>query len=238
MKNITNTEGITPTPEFITNQHTGKFFQILPNVYMIKGAKNDRGFNQAYAIKKRNREEYILIDAVDMATKEAVEDLLSNGHKIEAILLTGESVLQDAYADLQTISDDAGGAAIYIHSENTLKDDFPTKDLNGSNALINSYGLSIYELPGTDNAAVLIYLDQNGGILFTGDSAKGSPYGTDEYMFSRDTIDNKKKDFEVGESWIMFEQDFNYLFPRQGKPAVEVDAGTRSDILNKLRKGN
>lgn len=238
MKTLDNTTGITPTPKFIADQHTGKFFQLLPNLYMIKGAINDRGFDQAYAVQKRNKEEYILIDAVGLATKEAVEKLLSNGHKIEAILITNQNVLNDAYADLQTISEDAGGAAIYMHPKNTVKDDFPTKDLNGNDALLNNYNLSIYDLPGIDNGASLIYYDQNGGILFTGDSAKGSAYDTDEFTFTRDTIENKTKDFEVGQSWIQFEPDFSYLFPRQGKPAVQIDAGTRSDILNKLRRGS
>jgi len=42
-----NTEGITPTAAFLSNLHSGKFRELLPGIFIIKGAKNDRGFDQA-----------------------------------------------------------------------------------------------------------------------------------------------------------------------------------------------
>lgn len=117
MKNVINSEGMNPTPEFISKQHTGKFIQLLPDTYMIKGGKNDRGCDQGYVIKRRNQDEYVLIDVVDRAMKEAVDELINNGGQIRALLLSGENVLQDAYADLNTISEDFGGADVYVQRQ-------------------------------------------------------------------------------------------------------------------------
>jgi hypothetical protein len=68
MNNDQNQRGITPTADFIANQHTGKFIEILPHTYMIKGAKNDRGFDQAYAVSDSRNREFVLIDVVQEAT--------------------------------------------------------------------------------------------------------------------------------------------------------------------------
>lgn len=48
-------DGINSTAEFIAQQHTGQFVKLLPDDLMIKGAKNDGGFDQGYAFKKFNK---------------------------------------------------------------------------------------------------------------------------------------------------------------------------------------
>ena len=237
MKHIKNTEGINPTPQFFADQHTGEFAQILPDTYMIKGAKNDRGFDQAYALKRRNKEEYLLIDVVEQATKEAVEKLIHNGGKILGILISGESVLKDAYADMGTLSEDAEGAEIYIHSNVSTGDNFPTKDLTQNDSLLSSFDLEVQDLSESGKGEILIYCSSNDGMLFPGDSAKGSDYDSDNLSYYRDVIHNKSLDFEIGQGWVTYNKDFTYLFPRKGKPAVDVDLGTRTAILNRLRKG-
>src|SRR5690554_1449956 len=96
-----NTEGITPTAAFIRDLHTGIFQELLSGVFMIKGAKNDRGFDQAYGILK-GKKELVLIDMVEEAYKEALDHLLHNGYNIKAILITGKAVSNDCYADFET----------------------------------------------------------------------------------------------------------------------------------------
>ena len=201
MRHIKNTEGINPTPQFFANQHTGEFVQILPDTYMIKGGKNDRGFDQAYALKRRNKEEYLLIDAVEQATKEAVERLIDNSGKILGILISGESVLKDAYADLKTLSEDAGGADIYIHPNVSTGDKFSTKDLTQNDSLLSSFNLEVQDLSESGKGEILIYCSSNDGMLFPGDSAKGSAYDSDNLSYYRNKVDNKSLDFEIGQGW-------------------------------------
>lgn len=233
-----NTDGINPTADFIENQHTGHFVKILPDTFMIKGAKNDRGFDQAYALKARNKNEYILIDVVEAATKEAVENMLKDGDRIKAIIITGESVLRDAYADLQTISEDTGNAEIFMHPAIAAGDDFPTKDLSTNNSLLSSFGIEVADLSEGKGQAVLVYSSLNDGMLFPGDSAKGSPYNSEELTYYRDKLEPQSQDFKVGDNWVTYNKEFTYIFPRKGKPVIEIDRGTRTSILNKLRKGD
>lgn len=230
-----NTEGITPTAAFIRDLHTGNFAEILPDVFMIKGAKNDRGFDQAYGLRK-GKKDLLLIDAVEEAYREAVEELLHDGYSIKAILITGKGVLNDCYTDLATLSEDFGGADIYIHPDIAPKDDFETKALNGNNSLLSSFGIEVHTLPKKEGE-VILYTNKHNGIVFTGDSAVGSDYASDEFLFTRGKEAKEKVHFQVEEFWQGFDKNFDYFFTRKGKPALEVDARTRTTLLDRLSRG-
>lgn len=228
-----NSEGVTPTASFIKDIHTGSFQELLPEIFLIKGAKNRRGFDQAYAIIKGK--EVLLIDAVEETYREATSYLLKNGYSIKAILITGKGVLEDAYANLQILAEDSGGAEIYMHPEISSQD-FATRELTGKDQLLNSFELEAYVLPGKEGQVVL-YSTQHGGILFTGDSALGSDYGSDEFLFTRGREKNEKAAFKVEEFWKNWKREFTYLFPRKGKPALQVDPQTRTTLLARLSRG-
>lgn len=228
-----NTEGITPTAAFISDLHTGKFQELLSGIYMIKGAKNDRGFDQGYGILKGK--DLVLIDVVEEAYKEAVQHLRNNAYNIKAILITGKAVRNDAYADFHTLSKDAGDAEIYIHPD-LKSQDFQTKSLSGRDALLSSFDLEPYTVPGKEGQ-VILYCSRHNGIVFTGDSALGSSYGSDEFLFTRGREQKEKEAFPVEEFWKGFKKDFDYFFPRQGKPAIEVDERTRTSLLDRLARG-
>lgn len=238
MKIEHNTAGINPTAEFIDNQHTGKFVELLPGTYMIKGAINDRGFDQAYALTNNNRKELILIDVVEEAYREAVQTIVKDGYKIKAILITGKTVLNDAYGDLETLSEDAGGAKIYLHPDIQPETDLEVNDLINSDSLISSFNLEIFELPPNKTGEVLVFSSKNEGMLFAGDSAKGSDYDSDTFIFSREKQEKQSDEFEVSKYWQNFSKEFTYFFPRMGKPAIEVDSRTRSNIFNWLSRGS
>lgn len=227
--------GINPTPEFIAKHHTGNFIDLLPDTLMVKGAKNDRGFNQAYAIRRTNKKEYVLIDAVELATKEAVEKLIHNGNSIRAIIITGEQVMADAYTDLANLSKETGNADIYVYPQASVENQ-NTKKLTNSDSLLKSFDLEVEELP-EPQGGVALFCRKNGGMLFPGDSAKGAAYDTNASNLTRNKIQNKSKDFEVLEFWRQYSKEFQYIFPRQGKPVIDIDAGARSDILFRLSKG-
>lgn len=222
--------------EFIEKGETGKFLKIIPDTFLIKGAETEDGFNQGYAIRHINRKDIILIDVVEEATKEAVKKLVNDGYTIKAILLSNTLVYKNAYANLKTISEDAGGAPIFIHPRTTIKDDFKTKDITSKNEILKSFGLKINDLPGNGGGSVLIFSDINDGMLFTGADAEGSPYDSDQNSFSRPKLDSKNDDYGIAESWGAYAEEFSYLFPLRGKPAFNIEDGQRTDILNSLSR--
>ena len=215
-----NTEGVTPTEGYIKDLHTGKFREMLPGILMIKGAKNERGFDQAYGILN-GQKDLVLIDAVEEAYADAIEELVGDGYKIRAILITSKGVGIDCYTDFETLSEVAGGADIYIHPE-IAPQDFETKSLSERDSLLSKFDLEPNVLPGKEGQVVL-YCNRHNGIVFAGDSAIGSEYGSDEFLFTRGREQNEKKAMAVEEFWTGFRNDFDYFFTRQGKPAVEVD---------------
>lgn len=237
MNNEKRTNGINPTPEFIVNKHTGKFITLLPHTYIIKGAKNDRGFDQGYALQKPNKKEFILIDVVELASKEAVKTLQKDGNKILAILITGDTVMNDIYADLETLSKDAGGAEIYVHPKNSVEGNFSARDLTANDELLRSLNLEVQDLPAYKKGAALIFSGLNNGMLFPGDSAKGAAYDTNDLTFTREKLQNKSDEFSMAGLWSTYNKDFTYFFPRKGKPDIDIDGGTRTDILNRLSRG-
>ncbi|MGA9588981.1 MAG: hypothetical protein WBV11_04045 [Salegentibacter sp.] len=224
------------TAEYVEQGETGKFLKLIPDTFIIKGKEKDGVFNQGYAIRHINRRDIILIDVVEESTKDAVKRLVNDGYNIKGILITCDGIMKDAYADLKTISQDAGGAAIYAHPRNNFKDRTKTKDITGKDPVLKSFGLSIYDLPGNGGESVLVYSDINDGMLFPGDDAIGSPYDSDLNTFSRPEMKKQNDDFGLAESWSAFEEEFAYLFPRKGKPGFNLEEGAQRDILIKLSR--
>ena len=222
--------------EFIEKSETGKFLKLIPDTFIIKGGESDNGFNQGYAIRHINRQDIVLIDVVEKSTKEAVKKLIEDGYNIKAILLSNTLIYKNAYADLSTLSKDAGGTEIFIHPRTTINDDFKTKDITSKNEILKSFSLHVNDLPGSGGGSVLIFSEINDGMLFTGADAEGSPYNSDLNTFSRPKNESKNDDFGIAEAWGAYKEEFTYLFPLKGKPAFNIDEGQRIDILNSLSR--
>lgn len=228
------TKGITPTAAYIQDIYTGKFQELLPGIFIIKGAKNDRGFDQGFGITKGEKE-LLLIDVVEEAYREAIAYLSNNGYTIRAILITGKGVRNDMYSDFQKISEDADGADIYIHPD-IAPEDFETRPLNQRDELLANFDLEPHVIPGKEGQVVM-YCSRHNGIVFSGDSAVGSDYDTTEFILTRGREKVEKLAFKVEEFWQSFERGFEYFFPRKGKPAVDVDVRTRTTLLDRLAEG-
>lgn len=224
------------TPEFVEKSEDGKFLKMIPDTFIIKGDKIDGKYNQAYAIRHLNRRDILLIDVVEKSTKAAVKKLVEEGYNIKGILITCDGILKTAYADLKTISADAGDAPIYAHPRNNFKDDYRTKDITGRDKVLDSFGINIFDLPGSEGASVVVYSDINEGMLFPGEDAVGSDYDSDLNTFSRPEKKNSNNDYGLAESWAAFDTPFAYLFPRKGKPGFNLEEGQQIDILNGLGK--
>ncbi len=222
--------------EYIQQGETGKFLKLIPDTFLIKGKEKDGIFNQGYAIRHINRRDILLIDVVEEETKAAVKKLVNDGYQIKGILITCDGILDDAYADLKTISEDANDAPIYAHPRNNFKDDFKTKDITTQANDLKHFGIKVIDLPGNGGASVLVYSEINDGMLFPGDDAVGSDYDSELNTFKRPEMKRENDDFGLAESWSAFEDEFTYFFPRKGKPAFNVDEGRQIDILNGLSR--
>ncbi|PKD16195.1 hypothetical protein APR41_10435 [Salegentibacter salinarum] len=229
-----NSSAITPTANFIDNLHTGIFQEILPGIFIIKGAKNDRGFDQAYMILNQKKE-LILIDAVEEAYQKAIANLLSNGFIIRAILITGKDVLNDCYIDPDSLSKSLGNAEVYI-STDISPQGVETKDLTDEDSLLKKFELEGYKVPKKEGQ-IILYCDRHNGIIFTGNSAMGSDYGGDEFIFTRGREEDKEIALAVEEFWKGFIKEFEFLFPRQGKLGIQIDDRTRVTLLKRLSSG-
>jgi len=224
------------TAEFIAQGEVGKFLKLIPDTFIIKGSEQENGFNQGYAIRHINRKDILLIDVVEKESRAAVKKLVVDGYTIKGIILSNSSVYKNAYADLKTLSEDAGGAPIYAHPRNSIKDDYKLKDITAKQDIVKHFDLKIYDLPGNGGGSILIYSEINDGMLFTGEDAQGSSYHVDENTFSRPTMESKNSEFGLAESWGAFEEEFSYLFPLHGKPAFNLEEGQQTDILHKLSR--
>ena len=222
--------------EYIEQGETGKFLKLIPDTFIIKGAENEGGVHQGYAIRHLNRKDIILIDVVEESTREAVKKLVTDGYDIKGILISNKLVYKTAYADVKTLSKDAGGAPVFMHPRISPKDGDVLKDITGRNDIVKSFGLTITDLPGDGGGSVLIYSDINDGMLFTGADAEGSPYDSDLNTFTRGKLESKNDEYGLAESWGAYIMPFTYLFPLVGKPAFNIDEGQRTDILNKLSR--
>lgn len=222
--------------EFIEQGETGKFLKLIPDTFIIKGTERETGFHQGYAIRHINRKDIILIDVVEKATREAVKKLVTDGYTIKGILISNNLVYKNAYDSVKTLSEDAGGAPVFLHPRITVKNGDQVKDITGRNDIIKNFGLTITDLPGNGGGSVLIYSDINDGMLFTGADAEGSPYGSDLNTFTRGRLDNKNDEYGLAEAWGAYVMPFTYLFPLCGKPGFNLDEGQREDILAKLSR--
>lgn len=222
--------------EFVQQGEAGKFLKMIPDTFIIKGDEENGVYNQGYAIRHLNRRDMLLIDVVEKSTKDAVKKLVEEGYQIKGILITCDTVLKTAYADLKTISEDAGGAPIFAHPRNNFKDTFKIKDITARDKTLDSFDINIFDLPGSEGASVVVYSEINDGMLFPGEDAVGSDYDSELNTFIRPEKTNENNDFGLAESWAAFDTEFTYLFPRKGKPGFNLEEGHQIDILNKLGK--
>ncbi len=222
--------------EFIEQGETGKFLKLIPDTFIIKGSERESGMHQGYAIRHINRKDIILIDVVEKSTKEAVKKLVTDGYTIKGILISNSLVYKTAYSDIKTMSEDAGGAPVFMHPRITIKDGDKVKDITGRHDIIKSFGLTITDLPGNGGGSVLIYSDVNDGMLFTGADADGTPYDSDLNTFTRTKLESKNDEFGLAESWGAYVLPFTYLFPLRGKPGFNIEEGQQTDILSKLSR--
>ena len=216
--------------EFIQQLEEGKFAKLIPDTFIIKTANGAQG----YAIRHLNRQDLVLIDTTGKGAQEGIKHLVEEGYKVKAIFLTHEEAIENAYASLKTISEDAGGAPIFTHPVNHRDASFAVKDITTKNDIFDHFSLSVRVFPDTSGETVVINSEINQGMVFCGNAAIGSSYDTEEKGFKRHDIGSENKNFSLAESWRSYMREFRYFFPYKGKPGFNLAEGEQKDIVLQL----
>lgn len=209
---------------------SGDTVKILPNMWLLKSGPDQGAYNNAYAIRHKNRRDILLIDAVRPEHKSEIARFRESGYNIKAILLTNGHMIDHAYADLSDISEELD-TQIYIHPLDSKQTN--TIDINGYQEVFTAFDLSIFHTPGYTSGSVVIYCGIN-GVLLTGASAVGSAYDSDTYAFYRPVITNNDNDIALRESWRSVSVRFEHLLPLSGKPQFDITEEQYLQIMNQL----
>lgn len=218
--------------EFIQQGEKGKWLKLISDTFILKMEQDAQG----YALRHLNGKDMVLIDTVGEGAQKAIKLLVEEGYTIKGIILTHKAVVDSAYAPLETISEDAGGAPVFSHPMNVHDIAFKVKDISFKNNVFDHFSLTIIDFPSNSGEASVIHSEINEGMLFVGNTAVGAAYDSNEKGFRRPKIGGENKNFSLAESWSNFTPEFNYIFPYKGKPGFNLWE-EQTDIILKLSNG-
>lgn len=213
--------------EFIQNSETGKFLKLISDTFILKMENG----NQGYAIRHLNGKDMLLIDTTEKGAKNAIKNLVEDGYKIKGIILTHKGAIAHAYDSLKTVSEDAGGAPIFTHRMNVSDSSFNVKDISEKNSVFDHFSIIAHDFPSKSGEATILYSEINEGMIFTGCSAIGPGYDSNETEFKRPELGSENKNYSLSESWDNVMHEFRYFFPHQGKPAFNLSDGEQKDLI-------
>lgn len=216
--------------EFIEQAEEGKFLKLIPDTFIIKMEDGKQG----YAIRHLNRQDIILIDTSGKGAQDAIKKLVEEGYHVKGIVLTHQAAVEHAYADLKILSEDAGEAKIFVHPVNVKQSNSYIHDINVKNNVFEHFSMSVQDFPSRTGEANVVYSEINQGMVFSGNSALGADYGSEEDELMCPDLENKSKNFSLAEAWRSYTEDFRYFFPYQGKPKFGLSEGEQKDLIIKL----
>lgn len=231
MKSVDKKEVISSqSAEFIKQGEEGKFLKMVSDTFIIKM----EGGAQGYAIRHLNMKDMLLIDTTGKGAEKGIKHLVEEGYKIKAILITNKEALRNTYAPLKTISEDAGGAPVFVHPVNSSDTTFAVKDITARNDVFEHFSIAVDDFPSASGESSVIYCGINEGMVFAGNSALGSGYDEKEEKIHRPDLKSENKNFSLAESWRTYIREFRYFFPYRGKPQFNLEEGEQTDLIQKL----
>ena len=231
MKSVDKKEVISSqSAEYIQQGEEGKFLKMIPDTFIIKM----EGGAQGYAIRHLNRQDMLLIDTTRKGADKGIKHLVEEGYKIKGILVTHKDALQNTYAPLKQISEDAGGAHIYSHPVNNTDSSFNVENINGKNSVFEHFSISLKDFPSTSGETAVIYSEINEGMVFAGNSVVATPYDKEGDEINRPDVGSDNKNMGVSEAWRTYLREFRYFFPYKGKPKFNLSEGQQKDLIVKL----
>lgn len=216
--------------EYIHQGEEGKFLKMIPDTFIIKM----EGGAQGYAIRHLNRQDMLLIDTTKKGADKGIKHLVEEGYKIKGILVTHKEALQNTYASLKQISEDAGGAHIYSHPVNNTDSSFNVENINGKNAVFEHFSIALKDFPSNSGETAVVYSGINEGMVFAGNSVEATPYDKEGDEINRPDLGSDNKNMGLSETWRTFIREFRYFFPYKGKPKFNLSEGQQKDLIVKL----
>jgi hypothetical protein len=231
MKSVDKKEVISSqSAEFIQQAEAGQFHKMISDTFIIKMENGAQG----YAIRHLNRQDMLLIDTTGKGADKGVKHLVEEGYKIKGILVTHKEALQNTYAPLKQISEDAGGAPIYSHPVNNTDPGFNVKNIIGKNEVFKNFSIQITDFPSKSGETAVIYTDINEGMIFAGNTVEATSYDAEGDEIKRADTGSENKNRGMGETWRTYMKEFRYFFPYKGKPKFNLSEGQQTDLIVKL----
>jgi hypothetical protein len=231
MKSVDKKEVISSqSAEYIQQAEAGKFFKLIPDTFIIKMENGKQG----YAIRHLNRQDMLLIDTTGEGAEKGIKHLIEEGYRIKGILVTHKDALQNTYASLKQISEDAGGAPIFSHPVNNNDSSFNVRDITGKNEIYKHFSIQIIDFPSVSGETAVVYSEINEGMIFAGNSVIATSYDQEGDELVRADTGSENKNMGIAESWRTLTKEFRYFFPYQGKPRFNLSEGQQKDIIVKL----
>ena len=231
MKTVDKKEVISSqSAEFIQQAEEGKFHKMIPDTFIIKMENGAQG----YAIRHLNRHDMLLIDTTGKGAEKAIKHLVEEGYKIKGIIVTHKEPLQNTYAPLKQISEDAGGAPIFSHPVNNKDNSFSVRDIYIKNDVFKHFSIFVDDFPSASGDTAVVYSEINEGMIFAGNSVKAAPYDQEGDQMTRADMGNRNKDLSLAESWRTYIREFRYFFPYRGKPRFNLSDGEQKDLIARL----
>lgn len=231
MKSVDKKEVISSqSAEFIQQAEPGKFHKMIPDTFIIKMEDGAQG----YAIRHLNRQDMLLIDTTGKGADKGIKHLVEEGYKIKAIIVTHKTALQNTYAPLKQISEDAGKAPIFSHPVNNTNSDFNVRDINSKNDIFKHFSIELTDFPSRSGETAVIYSEINNGMVFAGDTVEATAYDEEGDDIKRADTGSENKNRGIGETWRTFINEFRYFFPYKGKPKFNLSEGQQKDLIVNL----
>ncbi len=214
----------------IKNIQNNKPLAILPDTYLIKMTNGDET-NNGYALLHLNRKNIFLVDVLALDVLKTYQD---KGYHVSGLGITHNELVDKNR--LEEVTEILGDAPIFMHPlESQNYGDLTTDALQPHDAF-KGFSIQIYDGLGTDSGDLAFYSEINNGMLFTGKTAKGSEYDSENTSIERPRGADTTNDIAAAENWRRFTATFLHVLPGKGKPALYLTEGEQKDLIIQLGK--
>ncbi len=224
------------TIEALRNLPIGKAFEVLPKTILIKAQKFQYRFANMYVLLNDERKEIFLIDAVREEAKQVILNLMRSGYVVRGISLTHNHLIGQAFSDMYSVSKLFGGAPLFMHPADISPYLSMMRSVVDEEQALQDFNLDVIHMGGHTYGSVSFYSPINGGTLFCGDNAVGSPYDMTEHYFERPIPTSSQMDRGLAKVWGDLDLKVTNILPLHGKPELSITAERFSSIRNDLSR--
>ena len=192
----------------------GQLVQLFNDIWAVKVSASRTG----YLII--NDGSVFLIDAIHPNTLESVETLISTRKLNMGAVIFSEREWVTPFMETKKKSKTLKNAPALIHNGDANATKGLIKIRSYSNFL-NRHGISYWHFSGVSPGSIILSYQGNGGIIFTGGHALGSPFSSKENSLNRPNL-NQADDEKIISGWENLNTDIRHILPSSGKPIFDL----------------